>query len=61
MIIIETDKRFFDRYDEYEEIQQVLADRSVDMLIYPSDELEKIAHRFFIKRIIEKGEVVYEC
>jgi len=61
MIITETKKRFFDRYDDYEEIQQILADRSVDMLIYTSDELEKIAHRIFIKRIIEKGEVIYEC
>ncbi|BBO81326.1 hypothetical protein DSCO28_18920 [Desulfosarcina ovata subsp. sediminis] len=61
MIITETNKRFFDRYNDYEEIQQVLTGRSVDMLIYTSDELEKIAHRFFIKQIIEKGEVIYEC
>jgi uncharacterized protein len=61
MIITETDKRFFDRYNDYEEIQRLLADRSVDMLIYTSDELEKIAHRLFIKQIIEKGEVIYEC
>jgi predicted nucleotidyltransferase len=61
MIITETDKRFFDRYEDYEEIQRVLADRSVDMLIYTSDELERIAHRIFIKGIIETGEVIYEC
>jgi predicted nucleotidyltransferase len=61
MIITETDKRFFDRYDDYEEIQRVLGDRSVDMLIYTSDELERISHRVFIKGIIEKGEVIYEC
>ena len=61
MIITETDKRFFDRYEDYEEIQRVLADRSVDMLIYTSDELERIANRIFIKGIIETGEVIYEC
>jgi len=61
MIITETDKRFFDRYGDFEEIQRILADRSVDMLIYTSDELEKISHRVFIKEIIEKGKVIYEC
>jgi predicted nucleotidyltransferase len=61
MIITETDKRFFDRYDDYERIQQILTDRSVDMLIYTSDEIANISHRVFIKRILEEGEVVYEC
>jgi predicted nucleotidyltransferase len=61
MIITETDKRFFDRYEDYESIQQILADRSVDMLIYTSDELSRISHRVFIRRILEKGEIIYEC
>ena len=61
MIITETDKRFFDRYDDYEKIQQILFDRSVDMLIYTSDEIAKISYRFFIKRILEEGEIIYEC
>lgn len=61
MIITETDKRFFDRYNDYEIIQQILTDRSVDMLIYTSDEISKISHRVFIKRILEEGEIIYEC
>jgi predicted nucleotidyltransferase len=61
MIITETDKRFFDRYEDYESIQQILADRSVDMLIYTPDEVSRISHRVFIKRILEKGEIIYEC
>ena len=61
MIITETDKRFFDRYEDYESIQELLADRSVDMLIYTPDEVSRISHRVFIKRILEKGEIIYEC
>lgn len=61
MIIAETDKRFFERYDDYESIQRILSDRSVDMLIYTPKELTEIAHRVFIKRILEEGEVLYEC
>ena len=61
MIITETAKRFFDRHDEYERIQDILSDWSVDMLIYTSDELSKISHRVFIKQILEEGEIIYEC
>ena len=60
MIITETDKRFFNRYDDYEKIQQILADQSVDMLIYTPDEISKISHRVFIKRILEEGVILYE-
>ena len=61
MIITDTDKRFFDRYDDYEKIQQILTDRSVDMLIYTSEEISNISHRVFIKKILEEGEIIYEC
>lgn len=60
MIVTETEKRFFDRYEDYETIQRILPDRSVDMLIYTSEELEKIAHRAFIRQILEEGKVLYE-
>jgi len=60
MIITETDNRFFDRYNDYEKIQQIFSERSVDMLIYTSDEISKISHRVFIKRILEEGEIIYE-
>ena len=60
MIITETEKRFFDRYDDYESIHQILTDQSVGMLIYTPDEISKISHRVFIKRILEKGIILYE-
>lgn len=60
MIVAETLKRFFNRYEDFESIQQILPDRSVDMLIYTPDELSKIADRTFIRRILEEGELLYE-
>jgi predicted nucleotidyltransferase len=60
MIICQTNKRFFDRFEDYEKIHKLLHDRSVDMLIYTKDELSKISHRTFIKGILEEGIVLYE-
>ena len=47
----ETDKRFFDRYDDYERIQQILIDQSVDMLIYTPDEISKINSKLNIQNL----------
>jgi predicted nucleotidyltransferase len=60
MIEADTQKRFFKRYADFEKIQRILSDRSVDMLIYTTDELSKISHRTFIKSILEKGVILYE-
>ena len=61
IIITETDKRFFDRYDTYEKIHSLIPNRSVEMLIYTPSELEKISHRTFIKQILDEGKIIYEC
>lgn len=60
MIVTETNKRFFDRYTCYEKIPEIIIDRSVDMLIYTTDELSRISHRPFIKGILQEGIVLYE-
>ena len=60
MIITETDKRFFKRYEQFDKIHEMINDRAVDMLIYTSDELLSISHRPFIKRILSEGETIYE-
>jgi uncharacterized protein len=60
MIICETNKRFFDRFEDYEKIHEIFNDSPVEMLIYTNDELSKISHRTFIKGILEKGVVLYE-
>ncbi len=60
MIITETDKRFFDRYEQFDKIHEIINDRAVDMLIYTAGELSSISHRPFIKRILSEGETIYE-
>jgi predicted nucleotidyltransferase len=60
MIIMETDRRFFDRYEPFEEIYNYVKGRAIDMLIYTPEELNDISHRPFIKRIINEGRIIYE-
>jgi len=60
MIITKTDKRFFERYEQFEIIHDIINDRAVDMLIYTADELSRISHRPFIKQILSEGKTIYE-
>jgi uncharacterized protein len=60
LLVVETEERFFDRYRRFEQIYAKLKGRSVDMLIYTPSELERIAHRPFIKRILAEGQTIYE-
>ncbi len=59
-IVMDTDKRFFDRYDDFDEIYDLINDRGVDMLIYTETELQKIAHRKFIRHVLAEGRTLYE-
>jgi len=60
MIIMDTNKRFFERYDQFDEIYSTFKGYAVDILIYTPEELEKISHRHFIKDILYKGKIIYE-
>jgi predicted nucleotidyltransferase len=60
MIVMETDKRFFDRYDAFDEISEMMRGASVDLLIYTPQELENISHRPFIRKILSEGKTIYE-
>ena len=60
MIVMETDKRFFDRYDAFDEISEIMRGTSVDLLIYTPQELENISHRSFIRKILSEGKTIYE-
>jgi predicted nucleotidyltransferase len=60
MIIVDTDKRFFDRYDDFSDIYDCFRGTDIDMLIYTPDELEKISHRPFIQKILNEGYPIYE-
>ncbi len=60
MIVKETEKRFFDRFEEFAEIHELIKDRAIDLLIYTPEELQSISHRFFVKRILQEGKILYE-
>lgn len=61
MIIMNTSKRFFERYDQFDEIYNTFKGYAIDLLIYTPEELEKISHRKFIKDVLYKGKIIYEC
>lgn len=60
MIIMNSNKRFFDRYDDFYEVYDVVKGQSVDMLIYTPEEVERISGRNFIKKILSEGKTIYE-
>lgn len=60
MIVMKTDKRFFDRYDVFDDISEIIKGSSVDLLIYTPQELESISHRPFIRKILSEGKIIYE-
>lgn len=60
MIVMKTDKRFFDRYDAFDDISEIMKGASVDLLIYTPQELESISHRPFIRKILSEGKIIYE-
>lgn len=61
MIIADTEKRFFNRHDDFLEIYAAFKGCGVDLLIYTPEEFSAIAHRRFIQDILQQGEVLYEC
>ena len=60
MIVMATEKRFFDRFDQFDPIHALLKDRAIDLLIYTPDELKGISHRPFIRQILHEGLTIYE-
>jgi predicted nucleotidyltransferase len=60
MIVVETNKRFFERYELFDEVFSLLRGPAIDMLIYTPDELKEISHRPFIQRILKEGATIYE-
>ena len=60
LVVQDTEKRFFKRYDTFEDIDNYIQNRGVDLLIYTPSELESISHRPFIKNILTQGRIIYE-
>ncbi len=60
IIVMDTNKRFLDRYDGLLQPITQAADRPVDLLIYTPNELQSISHRPFIARALREGRIIYE-
>ncbi len=60
LIVTDTKKRWLHRDQDYADIYRLFPRQGVDLLIYTPEELEDIAHRPFIQRILQEGKVVYE-
>lgn len=59
VVIMDTDKRFLDRYDLCDQLYEYF-DTGLDILPYTEKEFSSISHRPFIKSILKEGIVVYE-
>jgi predicted nucleotidyltransferase len=59
-LVMETDRRFLDRYDQIQGIERLLPNVHAEILIYAPGELEAISHRPFIRSMLSEGVVVYE-
>ena len=60
MLIMQTDKRFLDRYDGiYKDITDVVEHRSVDLLIYTPAEFDNMQDEPFMRRVVREGVVIY--
>lgn len=60
VIVMDTKKRFLDRYDDVKEIHDHVPGVHVEMLIYTEHELRAIAHRPFMRQILREGVVIHE-
>jgi len=60
MIVMETEKRFFDRFQAFDQVFDLLKGKAVDLLIYTPEELEAISSRPFIRTILREGQILYE-
>ena len=60
VVVMDTQKRFLDRYEDVKDIHDFVPDVHVELLIYTEDELRAIAHRPFMRQILREGIVVHE-
>jgi len=60
LIVEKTDKPFFVRYTDFDDLYKCLDKYCLDLLIYTPKELDSIRHRKFIRTVLEEGVVIYE-
>jgi predicted nucleotidyltransferase len=60
VLVEETDKPLFQRHEDFGELYSAFKNEEVDFLFYTPAELTFMAHRRFIRSILEEGVIVYE-
>ncbi|MEA3375240.1 MAG: nucleotidyltransferase domain-containing protein [Chloroflexota bacterium] len=58
LIVVESDLDFLSRTARMYQYLPTSVD--MDLLVYTSEELERIRDRPFVRRILEQGEIIYE-
>ena len=59
IIVMDTDRRFFERYDELSDIGNCIEGLHMDILIYTPAEIESISDRHFIRSALREGIVIF--
>ena len=55
-----TQKRFFDRYEDFNGLYDAFGKIGLDLLIYTDEELSAMKDRSFIQTVLREGVVIYE-
>jgi len=60
ILVMQTNERFFERYDRIASIRQALPSVELDILIYTPEELQRNCDRPFIRKALAEGKLIYE-
>lgn len=60
LLVVETDRRWFKRFDDFEALYDLFPGYHLELFIYTPDEIQSIAHRPFMESIMNEGIVIYE-
>jgi uncharacterized protein len=60
LIVVESDRRFFDRFEAFDEMHALFKGRQLDLLIYTPEELNRMSDRPFIRSVLKEGQIIYE-
>ncbi|MBD3315069.1 MAG: nucleotidyltransferase domain-containing protein [Chitinivibrionales bacterium] len=59
LIVLKTEKRYFDRFDDLRPIFDALVGYEVELLVHTPEELERNKDRPFMRTILGEGMVIY--
>jgi len=61
ILVKRTAERYFERFEGLlRDLYRAIPGREIDCFIYTPEELTSIAHRFFVRRALDEGRVIYE-